>query len=170
MKKYSYTFGHVQPWWEQEHKLLNYEVPPRDQASIDTWLQQGYHNLVLHGMFYSEQNKTLPEFATKFHTLFDWGNTGVTIFQMNCGQALPTHQDKYIKYQKFHNISDPNCIWRAIVFLEDWKSGHYFEIDNRPFLEWKAGDWVYWSYDTPHFAANIGSEPRYTVQITGTMQ
>jgi hypothetical protein len=24
-----------------------------------------------------------------------------------------------------------------------------------------------WTYDTPHMAANIGLEPRYTLQITG---
>jgi len=31
----------------------------------------------------------------------------------------------------------------------------------------KSGDWISWNYDTPHMAANIGTEPRYTLQITG---
>jgi len=26
---------------------------------------------------------------------------------------------------------------------------------------------IEWAYDTPHMAANIGLEPRYTLQITG---
>lgn len=168
MKEYMYKFGHVDPWWTDEHRYLSYEVSPMDQSSIDLWTQQGFHNLILHGHYYSEQNKTLPDFVSQFHKLFDWDNTGITLFLMTCGQALPTHQDKYLKYQKYHNISDPNKIYRAVVFLEDWKSGHYFEINNRPFLEWKAGDWVWWNYDTPHFSANVGSEPRYTLQITGT--
>ena len=34
-------------------------------------------------------------------------------------------------------------------------------------LGWQAGDTVEWTYDLPHMAANIGLEPRYTLQITG---
>jgi hypothetical protein len=33
--------------------------------------------------------------------------------------------------------------------------------------EWQAGDVVEWTYDTPHLAANMGIDPRYTLQITG---
>jgi len=51
--------------------------------------------------------------------------------------------------------------------LEDWKSGHYFEGMGNPVTQWRAGDAVEWDYDTPHMAANIGLEPRYTLQITG---
>jgi kynureninase len=54
------------------------------------------------------------------------------------------------------------------VFLEDWKSGHYFEIDNVAHLNWRKGDYVLWNNDVPHFAGNFGIEPRYTMQITGT--
>ncbi len=51
--------------------------------------------------------------------------------------------------------------------MEDWKSGHYFEIDNKPFVDWKAGDWVWWKGTVPHSASNIGVETRYTLQLTG---
>jgi hypothetical protein len=53
------------------------------------------------------------------------------------------------------------------VFLEDWKSGHYFEGLGTPITQWHAGQTIEWSYDTPHMAANIGTKPRYTLQITG---
>ena len=59
---------------------------------------------------------------------------------------------------------------RIIVFLEDWQSGHYLEINGEPIIEWSAGDWVGWNYDTPHLAANIGMTDRYTMQITGTYE
>jgi hypothetical protein len=58
-------------------------------------------------------------------------------------------------------------IRRALVLLEDWKSGHYLEIQGKPVVGWKAGDVVEWVYDTPHMAANLGLEDRYTLQITG---
>jgi hypothetical protein len=51
--------------------------------------------------------------------------------------------------------------------LEDWKSGHYLEVMGVPYIGWKAGQVVEWTYDAPHMAANIGLEDRYTLQITG---
>jgi hypothetical protein len=53
------------------------------------------------------------------------------------------------------------------VFLEDWKSGHYFEGNDVAKVNWRAGDVVEWQYDASHMAANLGLEPRYTLQITG---
>jgi hypothetical protein len=53
------------------------------------------------------------------------------------------------------------------VFLEDWKSGHYFEAMDYAYVDWIAGTVIEWTYDTPHMAANMGLEPRYTLQITG---
>jgi hypothetical protein len=44
---------------------------------------------------------------------------------------------------------------------------HYFEGAGLPMTQWRAGDAVEWDYDTPHMAANVGLEPRYTLQITG---
>jgi hypothetical protein len=51
--------------------------------------------------------------------------------------------------------------------LEDWKSGHYLEANGEPVVNWSAGQVVEWVNDTPHMAANIGLEDRYTLQITG---
>ena len=56
---------------------------------------------------------------------------------------------------------------RALILLEDWKPGHYLEVMGVPYVEWRAGQVVEWVYDTPHMAANIGLEDRYTLQITG---
>ena len=59
------------------------------------------------------------------------------------------------------------AIYRALVLLEDWKSGHYLEVTEQPVVGWAAGTVVEWTYDAPHMAANIGLEDRYTLQITG---
>ena len=78
------------------------------------------------------------------------------------------------RYIELFNLENPQryghtrrFIRRAIVFLEDWASGHYLEVDNEPVVKWSAGDVVVWEYDTPHLAANMGTTPRYTLQITG---
>jgi hypothetical protein len=69
--------------------------------------------------------------------------------------------------QLFGLQGQEHTIRRAVVFLEDWSPGHYAEYIDEPFVNWKAGDTVEWSYDTPHMAANLGVQPRYTLQITG---
>jgi hypothetical protein len=92
---------------------------------------------------------------------------GIGFFRMNTLEMFPVHQDHYVSYQQKFDITDPTAIWRCIVFLEDWKSGHYMEVDGEPIVAWKKGDYVMWNYDVPHFAGNFGMEPRYTMQITG---
>jgi hypothetical protein len=59
-------------------------------------------------------------------------------------------------------------ISRAVIFLEDWKPGHIFEIEGNLLSNWKAGEYILWQYDTEHMAANLGIEPRYTAQLTFT--
>ena len=81
---------------------------------------------------------------------------------------LPTHGDLYLRYIELFKLQgQEHRIRRAIVFLEDWKPGHYSEAGDVAKVNWRAGDAIEWSYDAPHMAANIGLEPRYTLQITG---
>lgn len=165
----NYDLGHVTPWWKDEFKFLPYKNPPVNQYDVEQWTAQGYGSLILHGSVYSQSLGPMPEFSKQFYHLFDWKNVGIAFFLMTCGQVLPTHKDRYSNYQRIFRISDPTQIRRAIVFLEDWKSGHYFEINGKPLVDWKSGDWVAWNYDMPHYAGNFGIENRYTVQITGTI-
>jgi hypothetical protein len=84
------------------------------------------------------------------------------------GTVLPTHGDLYKKYVEIFDLQgQEHTIRRAIVFLEDWQSGHYAEYQGQSFSNWTTGATVEWTYDTPHLAANLGSTPRYTLQITG---
>ena len=87
---------------------------------------------------------------------------------MPTGTVMPVHNDLYKRYIEVFNLQgQEHRIRRAIVLLEDWHSGHYLEVAGHPYVNWKAGHTVEWVYDTPHMAANIGLEDRYTLQITG---
>ena len=87
---------------------------------------------------------------------------------MDTGTVLPNHSDLYKRYiELFQLHGREHDIYRALVFLEDWSSGHYLELNFKPVVEWKAGECVIWQYDAPHMAANLGLRPRYTLQITG---
>lgn len=163
----NYELGHVDPWWDDSFKQLDYQyIPIKNTDDEERWRREGYVNVTLNGALYALP-RPMPEYADKFLTLFDWSNQGLGFFRMKTLDLFPVHQDKYISYRKLFDITDTSTIWRCIVFLEDWKSGHYFEIDGKPIVAWKRGDFVRWNFDVPHYAGNFGTEPRYTAQITG---
>ena len=97
-----------------------------------------------------------------------WQDIGTSYYRMDTGTVLPEHSDRYVKYIDLFNLhKQEHQIRRAIVFLEEWSSGHYSECAGEPYVNWHAGDVIEWQYDTPHLAANLGLTPRYTLQITG---
>jgi hypothetical protein len=166
-----FRFGHVEPWWDDSFKNLDYQyLPIKNTFDEDRWRKEGYTNVNLNGQTYNmaKLEQDMPDYARPFLKLFDWENVGLNFYRQLTLDMFPLHADSYLSYRKMWNIEDPNRIWRCIVFLEDWKSGHYFEMDGTPFVNWKQGDYCVWNYNVPHFAANIGIEPRYTMQITGT--
>jgi hypothetical protein len=102
---------------------------------------------------------------------FPWlKNKTYTLQRIPPGGVIPLHFDVYIAYKKKYNITDINKIKRIIIFLEDWKSGHILEVNNELVMPWKAGDWICWTGDDLHIAANIGLEMRHTFQITGHIE
>lgn len=169
MNKLKWFRGHISPWWNEDFKSLPYQYTTiKNTWDAERWKKQGYHGVTYGGSHYNtaEMRNNVPEYAKPFLTLFDWENVGLVFYKMDTCQTLPEHQDAYTTYVEKFNVS-VTCIWRAIVFLEDWKSGHYFEIDNQILMPWKAGDWVAWNNNVPHHAGNYGVESRYTMQITG---
>jgi hypothetical protein len=162
-----YKFGHITPWWDDSFKTLDYTYTPiKNTHDEERWISEGYKNVTLNGSLYNMSNP-MPAYAMPFFTVFDWDNVGLGFFRMKTLEMLPTHQDNYTSYKILFNIVDPTVIWRCIVFLEDWKSGHYMEVDDKPIVDWKRGDYVMWNNDVSHYAGNFGTEPRYTMQITG---
>jgi len=161
-----YRTGHIDPWWDDSFKQLEYKyLPHKDEAMVREWKSQGYANMHLNGAIHPLNDN---EYAKPFLDFFGWKDSGAALYQMNTGDILPTHRDHYLTYQRVFNITDTNVIWRAIVFMDDWQPGHYFDIDGKPIVDWQRGDYVAWNFDVPHTAFNMGTEPRYTLQITGT--
>ena len=97
---------------------------------------------------------------------FQLKDVGCCYYRMNTNDIIPNHSDAYNVYTKKFNCKLEN-VHKILVFLEDWKSGHYFEIDGHPIVNWKAGNSVTWVGNVEHMAANIGIDYRYTLQITG---
>jgi hypothetical protein len=158
------------PFWDEEYKTLDYiNETFNDIKSVNNWLTQGYANQFTGDM--CDMRAPQPTWNQRFIDIFaglGWKDIGTSYYRMNTGTVLPTHGDLYLKYIDLFNLQGrEHTIRRAIILLEEWKSGHCLEIMGRPITDWKAGTVIEWVYDTPHMAANIGLEPRYTLQITG---
>lgn len=170
METHAVTKYRFKVFWDEEFKNLDYiNEPFNDVQARDRWIAQGYHDRFTGDMcdMRSPQPSWNHQFIEHF-SMLGWKNIGTSYYRMKTGTVLPTHSDLYVKYINLFGLHDQeHRICRAIVFLEDWKPGHYAEYLGSPYVEWKAGDVVEWRYDTPHMAANLGTEPRYTLQITG---
>jgi len=163
------TASTVRNWWGISHRNLQYiNEPFNDEASIERWRELGYTQQKFTGDLYDMRSDE-PEWINEFRSLFKWQHWSWSVYSMPPGIVLPSHQDTYRRFREIYNVTDAEKILRAVVFLEDWSSGHYLEVNETPIVKWKAGDYVVWSNDTPHMAANMGVTNRYTLQITGVV-
>jgi hypothetical protein len=154
-------------WWGTAHRDLPYTNEPfNDPASLTQWQELGYTQTKFTGDMYDMRNPE-PDWIAPFRRHFPWKHFSWSVYCMSPGTTLPNHADTYARFREIYNIQDPATIFRAIVFLENWQSGHYFEIDGESETEWPAGEYVVWRNDVEHLAANVGTTDRYTLQITG---
>lgn len=153
--------------WGNSFLNLDYQNEPfNDSLALAHWHKLGFDQTKFTGDLY-DMRRPEPDWIPKIKKEFKWSNFSWALYRMTPGCTLPVHSDSYTKFREIYNVKDTRTIYRAIIFLENWKSGHYFELNGVPILQWCAGDCVWWQWDTPHIAANIGSSDRYTLQITG---
>jgi hypothetical protein len=157
-------------FWDNEFKHLDYiQEPFNDPVSVNLWISQGYQSKITGDL--CDMRHRLPAWAECFITMYQdrgWKDVGLAFYRMRTGTVMPVHSDLYQRYIELFNLQgQEHTIRRALVLLEDWKSGHYLEASGVPYVNWSAGKTVEWVYATPHSAANIGLEDRYTLQITG---
>lgn len=158
--------GHVTPAWSDEYKNYTYVRQPLTDEELAGWQSEGYTHQNFTGKMYDGRNP-MPAWVEDVAQEIGLANCGYVFYKMQTCDIMPVHVDHFRRYCEVFNVARSN-VWRAIVFLEDWTSGHYFEMDGTAVCNYKKGDYVLWSADTPHAASNIGIEDRYTLQITGT--
>lgn len=166
MKKL-YKVGKISSDLILDYKNFDYiNKPFNDQKMIETWKSFG-HNYERYTGLMRDQSQKLPDWCFNILEKIPLQNSSVTLYCMMPGTIMPEHSDTFIKYRELMNLNKDDNVGRVVIFLEDWKSGHYFEIDEVPIVNWKKGDYVLWKNDTSHMAANLGKENRYTMQVTG---
>lgn len=160
----------IPKFWDDEFKHLDYAREQfNDPVKLQEWSDLGFKSAATGWM--CDMSRPQPSWNNQFVNIYKelgWQDIGTSYYRMDTATVLPDHSDRYVKYIKLFNLQGrEDTIRRAIVFLEDWQSGHYAECGGVPFVDWTAGNVIEWSYDTPHMAANLGLTPRYTLQITG---
>tara|TARA_B100001057_G_scaffold134288_1_gene133750 strand:- start:1344 stop:1907 length:564 start_codon:yes stop_codon:yes gene_type:complete len=163
--------GFINPFWSKvSYTKLEYTRQPFNNVKdLKRWQTQGYTHEHFTGLLCdinADQPKYTNSFVEWFAKTFKAKHIGVSYYKMPTGVILPTHKDTFKKYRSLFKCSLKNCV-RAIIFLDDWQPGHFFEIDGNSITNYKKGDYIFWSGSTPHMAANIGLKDRYTLQITG---
>jgi len=163
-----YYTGHIDKFWKDDFKLFKYIKQQISEEEQNIWFSQGYDYVKsFSGSQYDSRN-VLPEWIDKFKSIFPLKNQTYTFYKMSTLEIMPPHSDHFNTYIKLFGANYEN-VCRVVVMLEDWKSGHYLEIDNKAFVNWTAGDYILWKSDCVHAASNIGTEDRYTLQITGEL-
>jgi hypothetical protein len=170
MATQDYKIYNIDVFWDDSYESLDYiHEQFNDTVSLDQWRRLGYSERIT-GMM-CDMRSAQPVWNDRFVKMFadqGWQDIGTSYYRMDTGTVLPTHSDLYKKYIDIFDLyGQENTIRRAVVFLRDWRPGHYAELAGKGIVNWSAGMTLEWSYDTPHAAANIGVEPRYTLQITG---
>jgi hypothetical protein len=159
---------YVQPVWDVSYRDHDYVYEPfNDSVTKQQWLDYGFEPQRFTGEMYDMRFEA-PHWLASMKLPIQINNVGWSLYRMSPGAILPEHRDTYRRYREKFKIFDLDSIVRCVIFLEDWQSGHYFEIDNSPIVGWTKGQGICWIGDTVHLAANIGKTDRYTLQITGS--
>lgn len=93
------------------------------------------------------------------------------------GEVTSWHTDIYSPAHEFlselaeeqsdESVGKDKNIRRILIALEDWQWGHFLQFGMTSWINWSAGDVIYWDYGVPHGGANMGYVPRISVSITG---
>ena len=155
--------------WGASHRDLAYTNEPfNDAVTQRTWEDRGFQNQRFTGDLYDMRSPE-PAWMAHFRHWLPMRHFSWSIYRMTPGTVLPEHSDTYQRFREIYDVTPGAVIRRYVIFLENWQSGHYCEIDDAPVVNWIQGKGVFWNGDTPHIAANIGRSDRYTLQITGVI-
>jgi hypothetical protein len=149
----------------------------RDEPGVNTKLWQKTQKYRDYG-YTSANTKIWKTTSIEPKLTFDWEDqicrqlplkhAIATVTRQDPGQILPWHQDEFF-YHKSQFPEYSNSVWRFLVFLSDWKIGHFIQANQTIYHHWKFGDTIVWKPETMHLSANTGLETKWTCNVTGIL-
>lgn len=164
--------GYIEPFWKISD-VENLDFSTNENPYIGFDLINELDRNLYSSQISSDRFIGIPDILISdiWEKEFSWLDKKIyAVHRMIPGTLLPYHRDLYNYYRKNHGVDDLNKIIRIILFLDHRREGHIIEIENKPMIDWKAGEWVSWRGRDAHLAANLGNENRYTFQITGILK
>ena len=109
--------------WENKDNVADEGRATAFESQNVKYLRAGY---TAENTKYKQSFPNTYNFINFSKTLFD--RCTVALMRQAPGQVLPEHVDTFYMFAKNNNVDPDGCI-RVNIFLEDWQSGHYFEIN-----------------------------------------
>lgn len=171
--------GNIKSNWPEKIKGLKKLVKKypdytehRNQKKIKAWGDKPGYN---------EHNTKIWKSTTKEPTLqIEWQNelldflpieNGiVTPTLQTPGNILPIHIDRFLFIKKKYHVSKSKSVVRFLLFLEDWKDGHFLQVRKTIITKWKKGDIILWYPTHKHLSANVGTQDKWTCNITAILK
>lgn len=151
LQKIKNTSGDVRPKIEEFDQ--NYK-----SDTLQKWIACGYDlKKIRWSLYYSEH--LMEDFSPNkiLKNITNWW-----FVKLNPGDIFPYHKDL------FENQQQVNRYW---VACEDYKPGHIFSYDKSVLTGYQAGDiFLFDAKNIYHGAANIGFEPKISLQICTTKE
>jgi hypothetical protein len=139
---------------DEGYQWVLHECTPYDQIYKS-------HN-TLHYQVFDVSIPYVKEFAEKSFTKYV-----ISVIKQMPGMSIPLHKDSYYFFKTKHQLEQDEKVLRVNVFLDDWRPGHYFEAEGKPYVNWKRGEYVVLDREVEHRSGNMGDVPKYTAQVTG---
>jgi len=95
-----------------------------------------------------------------------WKICAVAFYKLSPGHVTPWHTDHFSRFSDHYKVNKKDVV-RRLVFLQPWRPGQIFCIEDETITNWKPGDWVEWTSEHSHMGANHSDGVRYTLQLTG---
>ena len=148
-------------WAEADYKNLTWVTNKVHEEKFNATVDTQNYNIGVYMCF-----ENLP--AKFYDAVKDLGlnKVVVAVNKLTPGQILPYHTDRYNTYKARNGITEQDEIIRIIVFLHEQKAGHQLWIEDKVCVG-PAGSYFGWGKGVEHMAANLGSEDRYILQVTG---
>ena len=84
------------------------------------------------------------------------------------GQVVAPHVDRNTGFSNCCTIDfSPDELFRAIIFLEDWKLGQTFTFGKSSIVDWKKHDCIKFMWYMPHTTANASTFDRTILSYIG---
>lgn len=173
------VFMRIEGDWQKELEALKYEI----DVGLDNYVHKGgkgdgliERDFIDWGyrpdMVQYQRTYEVPEIFVRVAEKLKLLHPDIRIHRQMPGMVAPIHADAYCSHPAIHENPTLNVaeMRRFIIQLTDWDWGQFWGFGNNPWVQWKAGDVVYFeSREIVHCTANAGKSPRVSMIVTGWM-